>query len=715
MPQPEPGAGIEALGWILYRLPYRNFGTHESIVLYHDAKDESGRVLPRWYEFRDPYGEPIVYQQGTYGPDDGVNRWMGSVALDGNGNMAVGYSVADDTETFPGIRYAGRLATDPLNELSQGEAVLIAGSGAFQGSRWGDYSTMDIDPVDDCTFWYTTMYIGNPGLSNWQTRLGSFKFPSCFAPGYGTVEGTVTDGVAPIAGVHVGVTGSVGGGGGITDASGHYAFDLPAGTYSLTARKYGYSPATETDVEITVGGSTTRDFTLSTAPSETVSGTVTDGSGAGWPLYAKLVITTPGAPVFTVFTDPVTGNYSIPLVTGNVFRFAITTAAPGYTQGGGLLPLDPVGGAGVDADWTLAVDATTCNAPGYSRTGLQEGFDAGVVPPGWLLVTPSGPPWSVVTEDPCGTFVNGTGGSGPFAVSKYGCTDEVLYDNELRTPSVDMSGFSSAGVAFSSSFFAGAFDVADVDISTDGGSGWTNVFRRDSLNDPGPVRHTIDITGLAAGQSDVRARFHFYNAFAEGYWQVDDVFLGDPACVPGDGGLVVGNVLDANTSLGLNGASVEVLPQPGGESTTTFATPDDPAQPDGMYILFAPTGPQSLRASIAAVHAGDRRRDLRLARRRPARLPSAGGAAGRGAAAPVRARGSGRVDDARRSSIENGGAAGADFEAHRARRAAGAPEELTGPFADPALVRPRPGAFPRAASTTGAAADLPAVLARFRP
>ena len=137
VPQPDPGAGIEALGWILYRLPYRNFGTHESIVLYHDAKDESGRVLPRWYEFRDPYGEPIVYQQGTYGPDDGVNRWMGSVALDGNGNMAVGYSVSDDTETFPGIRYAGRLATDPLNELSQGEAVLIAGSGAVPGEPLG--------------------------------------------------------------------------------------------------------------------------------------------------------------------------------------------------------------------------------------------------------------------------------------------------------------------------------------------------------------------------------------------------------------------------------------------------------------------------------------------------------------------------------------------------------------------------------------------------
>ena len=388
---------------------------------------------------------------------------------------------------------------------------------------------------------------------------------------------------------------------------------------------------------------------------------MTDGSGAGWPLYAKLVITATGAPVFTVFTDPVTGHYSIPLVTGNVFRFAVTAAAPGYQPGGGLLPLDPAGGGGVDADWTLSVDATACDAPGYSRTGLQEGFDAGVVPPGWLLVTPSGAPWSVLTEDPCGTFLNTTGGSGPFAVSKNGCPDEVFYDNELRTPSVDMSGLSSAGVAFSSSFFAGAFDVADVDVSTDGGGSWTNVFRRDSLSDPGPVRHTIDITGLAAGQSDVRARFHFYNAFASGYWQVDDVFLGDPTCVPGDGGLVVGNVLDANTALGLNGALVEVLPQPGGASTETFATPEDPAQPDGMYILFAPTGPQSLRASldpytpvtdgVTAVFHGAVRLDFQLPAGRLDASPR-----------PLSARVNPGESVAQPLSIANGGGASADFD-----------------------------------------------------
>ena len=714
VPQPDPGAGIESLGWILFRLPYRNFGTHESIVLYHDAKDENGRVLPRWYEFRDPYGEPIVYQQGTYGPDDGVSRWMGSIAMDGNGNIAMGYSVSDDTETFPGIRWAGRLATDPLNELSQGEAELIAGTGAFQGSRWGDYSTMEPDPSDDCTLWYSQMYIGVPGLSNWQTRVGSFQFPSCFAPGYGTVEGTVSDGTNPIAGVHVGVTGSVGGGGGNTDLSGHYEFDVPAATYSLTAAKYGYTPVTADDITISVGGSTTQDFVLSTAPLESVHGTVTDGSGAGWPLYARIVITAPGAPVFTVFTDPVTGVYTIPLVTGNTFGFAVSAVAPGYAAGGGSLTLNPAGGGGVVADWTLEVDPVSCDAPGYGRTGLSEGFDAGVVPAGWSLVTTSGAPWSVVEEDPCGTFGNDTGGEGPFAVANSQCDGEVFDDNELRTPPVDMSSFSSAAVAFNASFFASAFNVADVDVSTDGGAGWTNVFRRDSEDDPGPVRHTIDVTALAAGQSDVRARFHFYNAFGAGYWKVDDVFLGDATCVPRPGGLVVGNVLDANTGLGLNGATVADLPQPGGESTTTFATPDDPAQPDGMYVLFAPAGLQSFEAALAlytpvtlgvtVVGGGAVRLDFQL----PTGLLDA-------SPRPLSVRVDPQQVVTRTLDLENSGGAAASFILIELDVPPEPPSESTGPFASPDTVARALGRVPvdrrnaRSAAGLGALPGAPRV------
>ena len=219
-----------------------------------------------------------------------------------------------------------------------------------------------------------------------------------------------------------------------------------------------------------MGGHTTQDFVLATAPLETVSGTVTDGSGGNWPLYARIGITAPGAPVFTVFTDPVTGHYTIPLVTGNTFQFTVTSVLAGYGLGGGLLPLAPAGGAGVVADWALTVNPSTCNAPGYSRTGLSEGFDAGVVPPGWSVVTNFGAPWAVVSEDPCGSPGNQTGGDGPFAVSNGSCNGEDLDDNELRTSPVNMSGFATTAVSFSSAFFVGALNVADVDISTDGGS-----------------------------------------------------------------------------------------------------------------------------------------------------------------------------------------------------------------------------------------------------
>ena len=592
--QPPPGAGIESLGWILYRLPYRNFGTHESIGLYHDAVAEDGRIVPRWYQVRDPYGVPVVYQQGTFAPDDGLNRWMGSIAMDGNDNIAIGYSAVDDTSVYPSIRYAGRLADDPPNELTQGEAELIAGSGAFVGVRWGDYSIMDIDPVDDCTFWYSQMYIGVAGLSNWQTRVGSFKFPSCFAPGYGTVEGTVTDANGPVAGARVGVTGGTGGGGGTTDAAGHYSFNVPAGTYSLTARKYGYSPATQPNVVVDAAQTTTQDFTLVTAPSVTVGGNVRDDSGGNWPLYAKVVITTPGAPVFTVFTDPVSGNYSIPLVTGNTFHFKVTAVSAGYAGGGGDLALAPVGGGGITADWPLSVDQAACNAPGYERVGLSESFDGGALPPGWETVGTAGL-WSVVSSDPCGFFVNNTGGTGPFAVANSNCDGEVLDDTELRTPPVDMSGLAAATVAFDSSFQNPSIDLGDVDVSTDGGASWTNVLRLDT-SETEPVRHELDITGLAAGQNDVRARFHFYDAFQSGWWQVDGVFLGDATCAARDGGLVVGSVLDANTQAGLNGAAVDRVG--GGASAVGFATPLDPAQPDGMYILFDGPGAQSYTASI---------------------------------------------------------------------------------------------------------------------
>jgi hypothetical protein len=163
---------------LMYRLAYRNFGAHESLVVNH-AVDVNGRAGVRWYEVRSPHAAPAIYQQGTFAPNDGLGRWMGSIAMDSAGNIGLGYSVSNGT-SHPAIRYTGRLSGDPMGQMSQGEATIINGTGAQTTyARWGDYSSMTVDPVDDCTFWFTTEYMKTTGARVWHTRVASFKFPSC--------------------------------------------------------------------------------------------------------------------------------------------------------------------------------------------------------------------------------------------------------------------------------------------------------------------------------------------------------------------------------------------------------------------------------------------------------------------------------------------------------------------------------------------------------
>jgi hypothetical protein len=186
--QPPPATiGLDALSgrYVMFRAQYRNFGTHESIVFNHTVDAGSGRAGVRWYELRDPGGAPTIFQQGTYAPADGIHRWMGSAAMDRFGNLAVGFS-ASGTTVFPSIYYAGRVPSDPAGILGQGEAVLVAGGGVQNstGSRWGDYSMMGVDPVDDCTFWYTTEYYAVTSTSGWVSRVGSFRFPNCLVPDF---------------------------------------------------------------------------------------------------------------------------------------------------------------------------------------------------------------------------------------------------------------------------------------------------------------------------------------------------------------------------------------------------------------------------------------------------------------------------------------------------------------------------------------------------
>jgi hypothetical protein len=178
VPQPATRQLLDTLGdRLMYRLGYRNFGDHESLVANHSVATNRS-IGVRWYELRNLGGTAVVYQQSTFNPD-ATFRWMGSVAMDKQGNLAVGYSASSST-VRPSIRFSGRLAGDPLNTL-QAETALFDGVGSQLKNlaRWGDYSSMSVDPTDDCTFFYTNEYLPADGTFNWHTRIGQFKFPGC--------------------------------------------------------------------------------------------------------------------------------------------------------------------------------------------------------------------------------------------------------------------------------------------------------------------------------------------------------------------------------------------------------------------------------------------------------------------------------------------------------------------------------------------------------
>jgi hypothetical protein len=184
IPQPGTNQKLDSLAdRLMYRLAYRHLADgHESLVVNHSVQvsgtKRSSVTGIRWYELRSPNGSPVVFQQGTFSPD-GTSRWMGSIAMDKLGNIALGYS-ASSGSVYPSLRYTGRLSSDTPNSL-QSESTILNGTGSQLSnlSRWGDYSAMTVDPVDDCTFWYTTEYQKNNGTFNWSTEIASFKFPGC--------------------------------------------------------------------------------------------------------------------------------------------------------------------------------------------------------------------------------------------------------------------------------------------------------------------------------------------------------------------------------------------------------------------------------------------------------------------------------------------------------------------------------------------------------
>jgi len=298
----------------MFRSAYRNLGGGHEALTGNITVQSGGVAGIRWFQIDNATsGAPSFTQQGTYQPDN-TWRWMGSLAMDHVGDMALGFSASDATIN-PQIRYTGRLVGDPPGTMGQGEAHLFDGTGSQTDTfgRWGDYSDMTVDPVDDCTFWYTQEYYQTTSSFNWRTRIGNFKFPSCTPQPHGTLEGTVSSGGNPIAGATV--TANPLGASTTTDASGHYSFVIPTGDYQVTAHAFGYNDLTQ-PATVTDGGDTVLDFSLTQAPSDTLDGTVSDTGGNP---IENATVTILGTPIAPATTD-VNGHYSFASVPDGTYN-----------------------------------------------------------------------------------------------------------------------------------------------------------------------------------------------------------------------------------------------------------------------------------------------------------------------------------------------------------------------------------------------------------
>lgn len=412
---------------------------------------------------------------------------------------------------------------------------------------------------------------------------------------HGTLTGRVTDAATgqPLTGATV--SANPGGYATRTDSDGGYRLDLRSGTYDVAVAKYGYLSTTGTGVAVSAGNTGTRDFALAAQPSTTLSGTVTDGSGHGWPLHARIGIS--GYPDGAVYTDPVTGRYSVTLPQGD-YTLDISTDAPGYRQETQQIS---IGAGGATRDVALDIDQASCTAPGYGLNGAGEDFT------GWAAATPRDG-WTVTGRNGGWRFDNPanrsapqtppdfqTGGDDDFAIADSGTGGRL--DTTLNSPVLDLSRASAPRLEFDTNYYAAPQQSATVELSVDGGRSWAPVWHQTTTNAIGHVSVALPAT---AGRRDVRVRFH-YTGHGGWYWAVDNVLLGARTCVARPGGMIVGVVSDRATHQPLNGAQVTSSADPAAHAwpAGTASVTGDPAVAGGYYWLFTPTGGQQVTASAS--------------------------------------------------------------------------------------------------------------------
>ncbi len=473
VPQPNTTNRLDSIDdRLLQNVQYRKLGAAESLWVVHNVQTTvsgSTTVKPQWAQLDVTSGvvAPTPVQQQIYAPDTTLHRWMGSLAVDRQGNMALGYSTSNGSApNFPSIAYAGRLVGDPLNTLPQSEVQLVAGGasqtnncGGSPCDRWGDYSAMSIDPADDCTFWYTNEYYDtstNGANGKWQTRIGSFKFPSC-VPGpsltivkAGTGSGTVTSGDGTIncgvtcfatvtSGTQVTLAASpaanstfVGWSGGCsgtgpctvmvtTSTTVTATFALQAVSLTVVRAGTGAGTVTSNDGNI-VCGSTCSEVVASGTP---VTLTPTPASGSSFAGWTGGGCSGTGACTVTVTAaTTVTATFTL---SGGGFSLTVTKLGSGtgtVTSGDGKISCGSTCAAGYTFGATVVLTATAGPGATFKQWG---GACSGTSATCTVMMVGS----QAVTATFAETFTDGVGGSG--AISAGTVVIKAVHVLELRT------------------------------------------------------------------------------------------------------------------------------------------------------------------------------------------------------------------------------------------------------------------------------------------
>ncbi|MFF4897984.1 carboxypeptidase regulatory-like domain-containing protein [Streptomyces sp. NPDC001068] len=552
-----------------------------------------------------------VWQRDNFGPGSGCATRQVKPAFQKDTGCA-GRSVADVSAVADNVAVYSTFGSKGVGWQRYGgtsvSTPVIAGVYALAGPprpgtqpnaypyAAGDTGLNDVTSGSNGTCDISYLCVAGPGYDG-PTGLGTPNGLAAFRDGpSGTLAGVVRDTKTgrPVAGATVGAGLDVT----TTLSDGSYTLNLPAGrTDGLTVTRFGYRTTTSPALDITENHTLNRDFSLRPIPRVKVRGTVRDGSGHGWPLYARLSVE--GSPETPVWTDPATGAYDIALPEGADYRLDVTAALPGYEP---VTRAVTVGHRNTKADMALTADPDATTAVGYTprRTDHTEAFAPTAAPPaGWSVANASGTTNGWQFDDPIQRG-NSTGGSGAFAVVE---SDQGPFgphqNSELVSPAYDLSQAQSAELSFRTAYLANLTQQhMTVDASTDGGGTWVNVWAGPKVS--GSEDHLTVHVPLRqfAGSHSVRLRFHFVADWGY-YWAIDDVDVQTRLLKAVPGGLAVGTVREAGSGTGLVGATVADTSAPD-SGAVTAATPEDPAVGDGLYTLFlAGTGRHVLTAADA--------------------------------------------------------------------------------------------------------------------